>query len=346
VNQPLKWYGVEAGSDGQSPVLIGADGRLSTITDDGNPYLKILQFFYKANQMGIVDPDSGTQQWDSVSSKFGSRRAYLLWNNWHLGFWNSTERGNARQNYVLSPVGDMKIFQPADTYFGSDRTWGIGSKVSSEKLTRILEFLDWYSGSEGLNYAYNGLLGFTYTKLADGTYTRTPIAETRFVDNPPVPGSYGFGTGGFNDGNNWLNQWIVTEAATDPVTKQSYMYSLWPDEIRKAATTTSKEWAAKYGGAANEELYLEKAGLITVVPSVNIALPSDTTDIQLIRAQCGDLICDTSWKMIFAKNEAEFNKLWSDMKAKLIGFGYDQLVQFDKQKYQLVVDARNKALGK
>jgi hypothetical protein len=50
--------------------------------------------------------------------------------------------------------------------------------------------------------------------------------------------------------------------------------------------------------------------------------------------------------MIFARNETEFNRLWSDMKTKLNGFGYDKLVQFDKQKYQLVVNARNKALGK
>jgi multiple sugar transport system substrate-binding protein/putative aldouronate transport system substrate-binding protein len=340
VNQPMKWYGAEpAGS-----VQIFADGRITPLTDDSGPYLKILKFFFKANQMGIVDPDSGTQQWDSVMTKMSNKRVYLLWNSWQTGFTNSTAKGNARENYVLAPIGDMKLFQLADTYFGSERTWGIGSKVSGEKYTRIMEFLDWYTGSEGLNYAYNGLLGFTYEKLPDGTYTRTVVGETRFTDNPPVPASYGLGTGGFNDGNNWINQWTVTESATDIETGYGFLYSLWPDEIRKAATATSIEWSAKYNGAANETEYLLKNNLMNIVPSVNASLPTDTTDIQLIRSQCGDLLCDTSWKMIFAKTEAEFNQLWGNMKNQLTGFGWDKLVAFDRAKYKIVVDARAAAL--
>jgi multiple sugar transport system substrate-binding protein/putative aldouronate transport system substrate-binding protein len=339
VNQPLKWYGAEpAGA-----LLVGADGSLTPMTDDNGQYLKLLSFFFKANQMGLVDPDSGTQQWDSVMNKMSSKRVYLLWNNWQTNFTNSTAKGNNRENFVLAPIDDMKLFQPADTYFGSERTWGIGSRVSGEKYTRILEFLDWYTSSEGNNYSYNGIPGFTYEKLADGTYTRTTIGETRYTDNPPVPAVYGLGTGGWNDGNNWINQWPVAEASPDPETGYGYMYSLWPDEIRKAATTTSKEWSAKYGGAANEMEYLEKNNRVIVVPSVNTALPSDTTDIQLIRSQCGDLLCDTSWKMIFAGNEAEFNKLWADMKVQLAGFGWDKLVAFDRAKYQVVVNARAEA---
>jgi multiple sugar transport system substrate-binding protein/putative aldouronate transport system substrate-binding protein len=336
VNQPLRWYGAEpAGS-----LHVFTDGTMTPLTDDSGPYLKMLKFFFKANLMGIVDPDSGTQQWDSVYTKMSSKRVYLLWNNWQLGFTNSTANGNAGENFVFIPIGDMQVFQAGDSYYGTDRTWGVGSKVSGGKYTRVMEFLDWLASSEGLNYQYAGLLDFTYEKLSDGSYTRTTAGETRFTDNPPVPEKYGLGTGGFNDGNNWINQWIVYEGAIDPVTNHSYFYILWPDEIRKAANKTSKEWAAHYGGAENETDYLLKNNLMKIVPSVNIGLPSDTSDIELIRSQCGDLLCDTSWKMIFAKNEAEFNKLWSDMKIQLTGFGWDKLVEFDKSKYKLVADAR------
>jgi multiple sugar transport system substrate-binding protein/putative aldouronate transport system substrate-binding protein len=84
--------------------------------------------------------------------------------------------------------------------------------------------------------------------------------------------------------------------------------------------------------------------MLAAVPSVNVALPSDTTDIQLIRSQCGILVNDTSWKMIFAKDRVEFDKLWADMKAQLAGFAWDKLVAFDKAKWQIVVDARTAAL--
>jgi multiple sugar transport system substrate-binding protein/putative aldouronate transport system substrate-binding protein len=89
-----------------------------------------------------------------------------------------------------------------------------------------------------------------------------------------------------------------------------------------------------------------KNNKLGVVPRVNVVLPSDPTDIQLIRNQCGTIVKDTSWKMIFAKDQAEFNKLWSDMKTQLNGFGWDKLVQYDMQKFQAVADARNAALKK
>jgi multiple sugar transport system substrate-binding protein/putative aldouronate transport system substrate-binding protein len=48
--------------------------------------------------------------------------------------------------------------------------------------------------------------------------------------------------------------------------------------------------------------------------------------------------------MIFAKDRAEFDKLWADMKVQLAGFGWDKLIVFDKAKWQIVVDARTAAL--
>jgi hypothetical protein len=48
--------------------------------------------------------------------------------------------------------------------------------------------------------------------------------------------------------------------------------------------------------------------------------------------------------MIFAKTDAELNKLWSDMKTQLAGFGWDKLVQYDLQANKAIVDARAEAL--
>jgi multiple sugar transport system substrate-binding protein/putative aldouronate transport system substrate-binding protein len=344
VNQPLKWYGAMVGNENQASVLIGADGSLTPLTDDKAQYHKLLEFFFKANQMGLVDPDSGTQPWDSVMNKITNKRIHLLWYNWQRGFWNNTDRGNAREDFIFTPVDDMKIFQPADTYFGTERTWGIGSRVSGEKNTRVMEFLDWMASPEGVDYMWNGIPGFNYTVLPDGTYTRTKLGETVYSDNPPVPAEYGLGTGGWNDGNCWINYYIVDDSSTNPKTGYPYLNALWPDEIRKAQTTTTKEWAARYGGVANQVEYLEKNNMLATVPSVNVALPSDTTDIQLIRSQCGILVNDTSWKMIFARDRVEFDKLWAGMKVQLAGFGWDKLVAFDKAKWQIVVDARAAAL--
>ena len=50
--------------------------------------------------------------------------------------------------------------------------------------------------------------------------------------------------------------------------------------------------------------------------------------------------------MIFAKNDAEFDKMWDDMTKEVKGFGFDELYKFDTTKHQLEVDAKKKAVAK
>jgi len=340
VIQTLKWHGVEVAGGGSS-VLLDTKGNMTPTTDDNGAYLKQLKFFFDANQRGIVDPDSGTQQWDQIVVKMQNRRFYLWWYSWQQGFWNNNARAAKRENFSPIPVDDLYYFQDGDSYFGDGRVWGVGSKVSAVKRDRILAFLDWLAGPEGAETQWNGIKGFTYKVRPDGQYEQTPEGEVRFSQNPPVPAEWG--GGGWNDGNQWLNKEIVADISTDPLTGYPYLEGLWPVEIEKAKTVQSREWEAKYG-APNQVAYLKAHNQLGIVPRVNVSLPSDPTDISLIRGQCGELLRDTSWKMIFAKNEAEFKKLWADMKTQLAGFGWDKLYQYDRQRFQAVVDARKAAL--
>jgi len=342
-NQTLKWYGAEVAS-GQptSSVLLDTQNRIKPLTDDSSEYLKMLKFFFDANQRGLVDPDSGTQQWDQMVVKMQNKRVYLWWYNWQRGFWNSPERGNARQDFIPIPVDDMFFFQDGDSYFGDGRVIGVGSRVDNAKRDRIMTFLDWLAGPEGLDVVHNGIKDFNYRVLPDGSYVRTPEGERAFSDMTlRVPAAYGGGV--WNDGNSWINQWIAHSASTNPTNNYPYAYDFWPAEIEKAQTTTQREWTAMFG-ASDQVQYLQKNNQIGVVPRVNVILPSDPTDIALIRSQCADIMKDTSWRMIFARNEAEFNRMWTDLKTQLNGFGWARLVQYDTQKFQAVVNARNEAV--
>lgn len=49
--------------------------------------------------------------------------------------------------------------------------------------------------------------------------------------------------------------------------------------------------------------------------------------------------------MVFASNQAEFDSIWEKLKTDLQGLGWDELVAFDMQKYQALVDARAEALA-
>lgn len=336
VNQLTKWYGQEV----NGAVLIGADNTIMPLTDKNGAYYKMLKFFFKANQMGIVDPDSATQDWNATCDKMKQKRTYLVWNNWMQGFTNSPEIGEKGANYMGMPLSDMTVFQTSDFYYGSGRVFGIGSGVSEENKLRILEFLDWLASPEGLTIQHAGTEGIIYTVGEDGKYTLTEDGYNRFTSEIMIPEDQGGGN--WTDGNNQVNQWIVASIEMNPETGETFVPDLWASYLEKNNTKTSKEWREKYG-AQNEVEYLKNNGMMNPVPSINMSLTIDTTDIGLIRSQCKTIICDTSWKAIFAADESAFDKLWDDMITQLEGFGWDELVKFDTEKYQPIIDERKKA---
>lgn len=328
-----KWYGQEVNGS----VLIGSDNSITALTDKDSAYYKILKFYFQANQLGIIDPDSATQDWNSACDKMKTKRTYLIWNNWMTGFTNTPEIGNAGANYMGIPIADMNVFQTSDYYYGDGRVWGIGAQVDDETRARILEYLDWLASPEGLTTQHASLEDLIYTVNEDGTYTLTEDGYNRFTADITVPEE--LGGGNWNDGNNQVNQWIAQSTDTNPNTGEPYDPSLWSSYLEVNNTKTSQEWSEKFG-AANEVAYLQDNGMMNPVPSINVTLEVDTTDIGLIRSQCKEIVCDTSWKAIFAEDEAAFEAMWDEMIVQLEGFGWKELVEFDTAKYQVVVDER------
>jgi multiple sugar transport system substrate-binding protein/putative aldouronate transport system substrate-binding protein len=335
VAQLTKWYGQEVNGS----VLIGTDNSVAPLTDKDGAYYKMLKFFYQANQMGLVDPDSATQDWNSVVSKMQDKRVYLYWYSWQYGFWNTPAKGEEGVNYIEIPVADTNLYQTSDTYYGDGRVIAIGSQVSDENFKRLLEFLDWYASPEGVQLQHAGTEGLIYT-VEDGKYVLTEDGLNRFSAEVAVPEE--LGGGNWNDGNNQINQWIVASCDINPDTGEPYGTDMWSSTIEMNQTKTTKEWTEKFGAADDVE-YLSENGMMTVVPSINIALAIDTTDISLIRKQCGDLIKDASWRMVFATDEADFDKQWDEMTSQLDGLGWADLVAFDTEKYAPMLEARKNA---
>ena len=336
VNQLTKWYGQEVNGS----ILLGTDNSITPLTDKSGAYYKMLKFLYQAQAMGLVDPDSATQDWNAACDKMKQGRVGLLWYSWQYGFTNSPEKGEKGENYAAIPLADMNMYQASDYYYGSGRVWGVGSDVKGDKRARVMEFLDWLASPEGLELQHAGTKDFVYTVNSDGTYTLTKDGLNRYSQDITVPDSEGGGL--WQDGNDKLNQWIVASVEINPNTKETYGTDYWASYIKQNQTKTTTEWQAKFG-AENEVKYLEDKGQMKIVASVNKPLAIDDTDTALIRSQCGKEICTDSWKMIYATSDAEFDQMWDAMCKQLDGFGWQDLVKFDTAKYQVVVDARKAA---
>lgn len=337
VVQLTTWYGEKI----KGSVVLKPDGTFYKLTDKAGTYYKMLHFLYEAQQRGLVDPDSKDQDWNAVYPKITAGQVHLLWYSWQVGFWNTKEKLDNGSAFIFTPVKDQKYYADSDTYYGSGRVFGVGAGVDDEKYARIMEFLDWYASPEGLTFQHSGIEGFNYTVGADGKFTI--MNENALMDNLPVPAEYG--GGGYNDGNNAINQWIVDAISTNPNSGEPYNKDYWSTYKASIQTQMKRDWAAKFGAAEPAE-WMKKNNVLLVSPNVSVSLPSDTNDVAVYRNSCGEVLEEYSWKMIFCGSDAKFDALWDEMVEQMNGNGYEDLAKFDLEKWQIELDVKNAAAGK
>ena len=337
VVQLTTWYGEKL----KGSAMLKPDNTFSKLYERENAYYKITKFLNKANQLGLVDPDSGTQNWDNACAKMSSGRVDMFWYSWQVGFWNSLDRQQAGTAFRFIPVGDMTYYADADRYYGSDRMFGVGSKVEGEKYDRIMAFLDWYASPEGATIQHTGLKDFNYSVNEDGTFT--VMNDNALMDNLPVPEEYG--GGGYDDGYNDINQWIVSSLCINPLTGERYAQKFWKSYKEQTMTQMKKEWSEMFD-AADDVDWMKKNGKLFATPSVDFAPAADNNDIAALRADVNKCLCEYTWNLIMTcATDEEFEAMWDEMVTQLDGFGYKELYEYDCGMWQPEIDAKKAAAG-
>ena len=336
VVQLTTWYGEKL----KGSAMLKPDYTFSRLYERENAYYKITKFLNQAYQRGLVDPDSGTQPWDTVASKLSSGRADVMWYSWQVGFWNSVDRLNAGSGFIFIPVGDQNYYADADRYYGSDRMFGIGAGVEGEKYDRIMAFLDWYAGPEGAAFEHCGIEGLNYI-VENGKFV--PYKDNALMDNLPVPDEYG--GGGYSDGNNAINQWIVSSICVNPATGERYAQKYWQSYKDMTMTEMKKEWQEMFGAEDSVD-WMKKNGKLLASPSVDFTPAADNNDIIALRSDVNKCLCEYTWNLIMTCNtDEEFEALWDEMVEQLNGFGYEDLYAYDCGVWQPEVDAKIAAIG-
>ena len=343
------WYGEKM----KRSALLQADGKtFLKVYDRAGAYYKATRFLNKLYQRGLVDPDSGSQDWNSVMNKWINGQADLLWYNWSTGFTNNNKDADGvplkskGMTYFFVPITDSKYYAEADAYYGTARMFGIGSKVEGEKYDLLLKFLDWYASPEGMTFQHVGIEGLNYTKNEDGTFVQ--FHDNALAANEPVPEEYvgEDGVVGFSDGNNAINQWIGGAICVNPDNGERFASKFWSSykAKEKEEDITKTEWQEHFG-AENAVDYMLKHGMLEPSPNVGFAPPMDEGELKSLRPEINGKLCEYTWKAIFAKDDAEFESLWDEMITTLDGFDYDKLFENDVAVYTKEVEMKQAALG-
>lgn len=327
--QPTTFYGY----DELGFVLAKADGSdYQSITQTNGQYVKALRFFNKAKQAGLVDPESSTQNYDTMYSKYQNGQALFSFWPW-LGqaAYNTTANKEAGKGFMIAPVEDMKIFSYGNTTNGSHTFIGIGSKAKNK--ARLVKFINWLYSPEGVSAAgaqtggTSGPEGLTW-EMKDGQPVLTKFGEKVFLEGGAnVPAKWGKGS--YKDGVSQLNYPAVSPNDINPETKYSYSYTLWPSVLKETKTKLDSDWSTHMDNAETTMDYLKKTNKILVAPGSSYVTPEEKSEISSLRGQIKTQIVNSSWKMTMADNDAEFNSLLKKMQSTVDGLGYEKVLKVD-----------------
>ncbi|MNN73791.1 hypothetical protein D3C81_1899400 [compost metagenome] len=137
---------------------------------------------------------------------------------------------------------------------------------------------------------------------------------------------------------------IMSDFVIDPDTKEFYNNTYWSSTIEANKTVLTTEWQKNYNATTPTEYY-QKNNMIDIVPNINTSLGSDSSDIKNKRSQISDYVKNTSWKMIFAKDQAEFDQLWNKLKSDVVGLGWNDVLAVDTERAQKIVKMRADAVA-
>lgn len=300
-------------------------------------YLRTLKMYYNANKMGLVDPDSISQKFDNVSTKMIDGQILFTWFPWMSTSYNTKARVDAGKGFAFVPFSEEKVYSYGFANYGGNRIISIGSKT--KQPTRVMELVDWLYSPEGVMVSNYGPKGLAWD-VKDGKPTLTDFGKKALPTNDvQVPTNYGGGS--WKDGVNAMNYVTVNTSSIDPDFKEPYDYQQWKTTIADSSKL-DKDWQTQMKASTAKE-YLVKNKMIAVSPVTIFTAASPDTTVQQKMNQIKTIIVQDSWKMVFAKNDAEYNSLLKDMTTKAKGLGYDDVVKFWITQAEATFSARKTA---
>lgn len=326
----VKAYGYSVAT--QSILTTGDYSKTQRLIEDDSAYHQVLRLYYEANQRGLLDPESGVQSFDAMNSKAQNGQVLFLWWAWM--------RGYSQDNYhMLIPISNEPIICEGFSTYGDGYAYGVDKNAKSIK--RIVEFLDWMVSPEGMMYYGAGVEGLGYT-IENGRPIYTDFSAEAWKYGYELEEEYGGGT--YSQGYCQFNDSIVQVKDTNPLLGEPYYSENWSSTIEINKGTVQTEWS-KYFGYMSPVNYLKDNNLLQVQIKGDYVQETESAEMTMLRTNCGALVKEYSWDMVFASSQEEFDKLWEDLKDLLYQNGYQQIEEKDREIVEKLCKSREAALA-
>lgn len=301
--------------------------KLEPMIEKGSHYIEALKTFYTCNQMGILDPDSMTMKFqDSQAKLINGSTLSAMWGAYPAEY-NTSERTRAEE-----PSGYMPLVWEGQypVVVGEQKLGRDPLSVSSttKNLDACLKFINFLYDYDNSLTLINGPQGFLWDIKDDKLVLTEKYRELKLSGEKPVLES------GEIYENTYANNPAILGATIHPKYNQTLTSAAWTESLDLSldGNKLMEDWGKFYGAKTPSE-WLNKNNQIVVRPRESTLLQPIPSDLVIIQDAVKEIVKEKSWKMIYAKNEAEFDKIYEEMRKECDGLGLQDLVKWGQENW-------------
>ena len=290
--------------------------NVNQLTDPTSYFWRAVQFYNRANQRGLLDPDSFTQKSDVYQEKVNAGRYMFNVPGWMAGTANiefSKAEGNEK-SFISLP----SIQSDAEDRFGSmykgERTYGVCANTEyPERCVALLDFVSTYDFSR---IAWNGPEGTNWNMVDD-----VPVPNDDYL-TVTRDDAFGVETGsgvyhhfcGYGNGS------------VDPangIAIDLYQYS--PQALALKANASINDFISHYGQDSLVDVYKAETPNTTSINMVSFGeAPEEMkTDINNLDAYMAKNV----FKLVAAESDAEFAAMRDEVIAGMQDYNVDAIFE-------------------
>lgn len=291
-----------------------------------------VEFYYKANQMSLIDPGAVTMSNSEYDEKI-KKGAYLAaLNGWQVMNKEAVLGALGMEDAGYMPINLLDDVESFPIYWES--VTGGNEFVITKNCKypeKAIEFLDWCMSEEGSRIITQGAEGIAWVE-ENGVPT---VTEQYTEDN----------NGGTVDMAEAYGKWKYAGInAFQHIDQDSNGYYIQPEQIPNVDqySTVKKDALEFYGADSFTDYftqYTSRAGekVANIMWSTYTgAIGSKPDDIKQKYGQINDYMYKAVFKLIYAKNDAEYEALKAEAMDKVVELGIEDVVTWYQDRFEVL----------
>ncbi|WP_135548338.1 extracellular solute-binding protein [Paenibacillus cymbidii] len=290
------------------------------LLDETSAWWEGVKFYYKANQMGLLDPESFVQKFDNMQAKAANGQILATYASW------TTQLNTELAKKGLKTSG----FMPVPGIFPYVFHGGYSNNGSQDQLLvitnnnqhpeRAMELIDFVFSEEGSRILWSGLEGTHWTResgkaqFRDELIAQYDIVNTDFANTTGITKYHKLA--GFND---------ATVHADGQMMNLAMSPELFIKYSNKLDRDYSDHYQVQYPGQLYDQLAeANKIKFLAINTDFQVATGSVPDEIKRIDGQLLEYIGKNVPKIIMANSNDEFNALRKGAIDEMLRMGLDQ----------------------